>query len=228
MLWQIHMLKFVALVCVLASASALPIFSAVNSASTDTIVLVDFTGKDASTTHSWRANNDPVMGGQSYSTVTVENGVLNFTGACKIVPKLKAPGFITAVTTDKNPWRDVSSCTGLTITAKADSHYAGYRLSFGHAHPILGKIFAYGYKAHFSPSVGSFGSVSIPFTNFTDFWDDATGKPIHPCGTNWPNSKYCPNEKTKANMETMSIWAEGVEGDIHLEVKSVSAYGCSN
>jgi len=185
-----------------------------------TIVIEDF----AAPKHTWKANNDPVMGGQSFSTVAVEGGMLNFTGACKIVPSLKAPGFITAVTSDSASWADVSSCEGLTITAKAATSYAGYRVSFGHAHPILGKFFAYGYKSHFSPTVGSVGSVSVPFKNFTDFWDDATGEPIHTCES---NHKYCPDAKTLTDMKTMSIWAEGVEGDIRLEVKSISGYGCS-
>lgn len=206
-------------------ASALPLFQ--SDLRGDSIPLVSFSGTGSKVAHTWKANNDPVMGGQSYSTVVVERGILNFTGACKIVPKLKAPGFITAVTSG-GTWADVSSCSGLTIVAKAATAYKGYRISFGHAHPIFGKIFAYGYKAHFSPTVGSFGSVSIPFVNFTDFWDDATGKPIHNCGTSWPNSNYCPSTKTLADMGTMSIWAEGVEGVIHLEVKSVSGYGCSS
>ena len=42
------------------------------------VPLVDFKGDDPSTTHKWQAMNDPVMGGQSYSTVAVQNGVLNF------------------------------------------------------------------------------------------------------------------------------------------------------
>merc|ERR1711871_1875863 len=117
------------------------------------IVLVDFKGDDASTSHTWRANNDPVMGGRSTSTVTVENNVLNFTGTCAIVPSLKAPGFITAVNSDKNAWVDVSSCEGLKIKHKSDNNYAGFRLSFGHAHPVGGKFFAYGYKTHFNASL---------------------------------------------------------------------------
>jgi len=175
--------------------------------------------------HQWKAMNDPVMGGQSYSSVSTAGGALNFTGACKIVPSLKAPGFITAVTSDSAAWADVSSCEGLTITAKAATPYKGFRISFGHAHPIGGKFFASGYKANFAPSVGSFGSVSVPFTNFTDFWDDATGDAIHTCAS---NHRYCPNAKTLADMKTMSIWAEGVEGNIHLEVKSIAGYGCSS
>jgi hypothetical protein len=189
----------------------------------DEILLVDFKGSDKAVTHEWRANNDPVMGGQSYSTVKVENNILNFTGACKIVPKLKAPGFITAVNSDHNSWVDISSCEGLKIMHKSANDYAGFRVSFGHAHPKGGGFFAYGYKSHFSPSVGSFGAASIPFHNFTDFWDDGSGKPIHTCQE---NEEYCPDAKTLKDMETMSIWAEGVEGDISLEIESISGYGC--
>lgn len=47
------------------------------------ILVVDFTGKEKATTHTWRTNNDPVMGGKSYSTVSIENGLLNFTGAVR-------------------------------------------------------------------------------------------------------------------------------------------------
>lgn len=190
-----------------------------------TVTLVDFSkGADDSVTHDFKAMNDPVMGGQSYSTVAIENGLLTFTGSCKIVPSLQAPGFITAVSADSKPWVDVSSCEGVKITAKAASGYTGYRLSFGNAHPVGGKFFAYGYKSHFQPSVGSFGSVTIPFKNFTDFWDDATGEPIHTCAE---VSRYCPDAKTLADMKMMQFWAEGVEGDIDLQVKSVAGYGCA-
>ena len=204
-------------------------FSALSALGSE-IALVDFTGEDPTTTFQWRAQNDPVMGGQSYSTVTVEHGLLNFTGRCAIVPSLQAPGFITAVSgnqraSEADPtFNDVSSCEGLKINAKSVNAYGGFRVSFGHAHPIGGKFFAYGYKAHFSPTVGSYGDITVPFKNFTDFWDDATGEPIHKC-TDVP--RYCPDVKTLTNMKTMSIWAEGVEGDVQLFVKSISGYGCS-
>ena len=202
---------------------------AARASSADSILLVDFSGKDKAATFDWKANNDPVMGGQSHSTVKVENGHLNFTGTCAIVPSLKAPGFITAVAGnqfdlgDAASWKDVSGCEGLTITANSANAYAGWRLSFGHAHPIGGKFFAYGYKSHFTPSVGSMGAVSVPFSNFTDFWDDATGEPIHTCAE---TPRYCPDAKTLANMKTMSIWAEGVEGDVSILVEKIEGYGC--
>jgi hypothetical protein len=34
------------------------------------------------------------------------------------------------------------------------------------------------------------------------------------------------SKKTLSNMQTMSIWAEGVEGRVHLEVKDIAGYGC--
>ena len=134
--------------------------------------------------HSWSALNDPVMGGRSTSSVSVDDGLLNFTGHCAIVPSLKAPGFITAVTGrgffSRETFVDVSSCEGLTIEAKDyTSGYQGYRISFGTAKPPGGKFFAQGYKADLHPTVGTFGSVSIPFTNFTDFWDECAAHTPH-------------------------------------------------
>eukprot|EP00908_Phaeocystis_cordata_P005303 Transcript_15781.p2 GENE.Transcript_15781~~Transcript_15781.p2 ORF type:complete len:177 (-),score=73.90 Transcript_15781:83-613(-) len=169
------------------------------------------------------------MGGQSTSRVAVENDVLNFTGKCAIVPSLQAPGFITAVAgrgmLSFDKFVDVSSCTGLTVTAKDYAGgYKGYRISFGTAKPPGGKFFAQGFKANLHPTVGTFGSVSIPFTDFTDFWDDATGDPIHTCAE---NKELCPDQKTLENMKTMSIWAEGVKGDIHLEITDIAGYGCA-
>jgi hypothetical protein len=186
------------------------------------ILILDFKGTDKAVTHTWRANNDPVMGGQSYSTVVVQNNMLNFTGACKIVPKLKAPGFITAESSDKTAWPDVSQCEGLKIVHKSDTDYAGFRLQFGRKH-VIGTQFANGFKSQFSPSVGTVGAVQIPFKNFTDDWNDATGAPIHTCEE---DKRYCPDKKTLENLQVLAFWAEGVEGDIHLEVSSVSGYGC--
>ena len=121
---------------------------------------------------------------------------------------------------------DVSSCKGLTIVANDFSNgYSGYRISFGNGHAQHpGHNHAYGFKADFHPTVGSFGAVSIPFVNFTDYWDDATGKPVVSCEE---KREYCPDDKTLTNMKTMSIWAEGVEGHVHLEVKSIAGYDCS-
>ena len=212
-------------IAIIAAAS-----SSSDAAGSGSIPLVSF-ASDAPKTlqHPWSALNDPVMGGQSTSRVAVENNVLNFTGKCAIVPSLNAPGFITAVAGNRwfshETFVDVSSCKGLTVVAKDfTSGYRGYRISFGTAKPPGGKYFAQGYKADLHPTVGTFGAVSIPFTNFTDFWDDATGRAIHTCSE---NPKLCPDAKTLTNMKTMSIWAEGVEGHIHIEIKAIMGYDCS-
>merc|ERR1711862_757512 len=100
---------------------------------------------------------------------------------------------------------------GLKITAKTDNSdevYKGYRISFGNTHPAEGKFFAFGYKSDMKgfPADGSFGDVIVPFDEFSDYWDDATGDAIVTCHE---NKKYCPNLKTLMNMKTISIWAEG-------------------
>ena len=189
------------------------------------VVLEDF----SKPMHSYKQMNDPVMGGESTGTFKIENGVGIFDGKVVDVPKLKAPGFITFATSDgffsSKSYPDISSCKSFTITAKASNDYKGYRVSFGNAHPSGGKFFAYGYKANFQPTVGEFGTISIDFDSFTDLWDDATGNAIKTCKE---DSQYCPDEKTLKNIKTFSIWAEGVAGDVHLEIKSVGATGCSS
>merc|ERR1712137_171397 len=64
------------------------------------VSLLTFDGAD--TDHGFRALVDPVMGGQSVATATVDKdgqfGVLD--GEVKIVPSLKAPGFVTAYAQD--------------------------------------------------------------------------------------------------------------------------------
>jgi len=171
--------------------------------------------------------NDPVMGGRSTGTFVVDQntGVGVFDGQVVDVPFLHAPGFIKAATTDGAAFADVSHCSALTITAKSRNAYAGFRVSFGTAHPPEGKFYAYGYKAHFDAPVGDdFQTITIPFTRFSDYWDDATGNLVKTCQD---NSKYCPDEATLRNMKTVSIWGEGVAGEIHLEIKSIGASGCN-
>eukprot|EP00939_MAST-03C_sp_MAST-3C-sp1_P005389 g5389.t1 len=192
-----------------------------DAAPSSTIVIDSFD----SPKHTYKQKNDPVMGGRSTGTFSIQGGVGVFNGSVVDVPFLHAPGFITVQTTDSLAFADVSTCDALTITAKASSDYKGYRVSFGTAHPSGGKYHAYGYKANFAPSVGEFGQVTIPFDMFTDLWDDATGDAIKTCKE---DAQYCPDKKTLESMETLSIWAEGIAGDVHLEIKSIGASGCDD
>mmetsp|Transcript_4509 Transcript_4509/g.11383 ORF Transcript_4509/g.11383 Transcript_4509/m.11383 type:complete len:296 (+) Transcript_4509:160-1047(+) len=201
-----------------------------NEETTKTILLEDFQDP----INKWTTLNDPVMGGKSYSNVTIntEEGTARFTGNCAIVPSLQAPGFITMETGSQffdkpSKFPDVSSCSGFQIVLKTNVEYNGYRFSFGKAHANGGR-FAFGYKAPILQNehqVGEFGTVTIPFTEFSDRWDDATGDIITPCSEDDPS--FCPSKEWLQRMETMSFWGEGVEGMVDLEIKSISAIGCS-
>jgi uncharacterized surface protein with fasciclin (FAS1) repeats len=199
------------------------LFALVSAVVAEDIPLATFDGaKD--TTLTWTQQNDPVMGGQSVGTFSVQDGAGVFDGTCKIVPFLSAPGFIKAETS-KTTLPDVSSCSGLALTVKSSNDYDGFRFSFGTKRSDCGKFFATGHKANFKAPKDKFATVQIPFTDFTDCWDDGTGDAIKTCAD---DAKYCPDEGTLSNMQTMSVWAEGKEGDVHLEIKSVVATGCAN
>jgi len=176
-------------------------------------------------THTWRQVNDPVMGGRSTGTFTIKSGTGIFDGHVVDVPSLKAPGFIKVESTDRTPFPDVRSCNALALTARANNTYKGYRVSFGTKQPPVHKYFAYGFKAHFDAPMGTdFMKIEIPFIKFSDYWDDATGEQIKTCQD---NKIYCPDDETLKDMKTISIWAEGVAGYVHLEVKSIAATGCN-
>lgn len=201
---------------------AVGIYTLAVAVSASEVELENFAGTPQ---HTWTQQNDPVMGGKSTGTFTISDHVGHFQGEVVDVPFLKAPGFIKVTSTDRNAFRDISSCTGLAFTARAASAYAGYRVSFGTAHPWNGKFFASGYKAPFdAPAVGDFETVQIPFTNFSDLWDDATGNIIKTCAQ---ESKYCPDKKTLTNAKTISFWGEGVSGKVDLKIKRVYGYGCA-
>jgi len=201
--------------------------SAWNRRHQKSIVVEDFRWPD----NTWTTLNDPVMGGKSYSSVKIADGIASFTGKCAIVPSLQAPGFITmetgnSFTETAAVFPDISTCEAFSFELRTNTAYEGYRVSFGKAHPKGGR-FAYGYKAPLSletlPPVGEFGSVVVPFSSFSDKWNDATGDIEIECKD---DPSYCPSEQWLESMETMSFWGEGVEGMVDLEVKSISATGC--
>ena len=71
---------------------------------------------------------------------------------------------------------DISSCEAFQMNIKTNVKYDGYRFSFGKAH-VKGGRFAYGYKTPLllDENVGELGNVTLPFSTFSDKWDDATG-----------------------------------------------------
>merc|ERR1719361_1365703 len=203
-------------------AVAVPLSSVVSATE---IVLESF---DAAV-HTWSSQNDPVMGGKSTSTFTIADGIGTLNGTCAIFPSLSAPGFITARTSDSTKFPDVSNCQGLTLTTRSQSspaNYDGYRVSFGSDSAFLqcGKFFARGFKADFKAGEGEYETVQIPFDMFTKCWDDATGDAVKTC-KDFP--QFCPSSSRLQDLQTLSIWAEGKEADVKLDIKEVGAYGCS-
>ena len=202
----------------------------------DEIVLEDF-GRPM---NEWVTLNDPVMGGKSESSLTIANGVAHFQGQCNIVPSLQAPGFITMKTGGyMQPdaiFPDVSSCHGLKLVFRSTTaaDYTGYYVSFGTIHlPEGGHASGFKIPLQNVPTGGSdgpeggFGHVILPFSDFSAKWDEATGHILAPCGPD-ENSKYCPDDETLKDMKTMSIWGEGVEGTVDLEIQSIRAVGCAS
>jgi len=194
------------------------------------VALATFDGLDDASSRKWLQQNDPVMGGKSRGTFTVQDSIGIMNGTCAIVPSLNAPGFIKASTVDTKKFPDASNCAGLALTVRSTStpaKYPGYRVSFGSDSSFLscGKFFARGFKADFTPPEGEFGTVKVPFTMFTKCWDDATGDAIKPC-SDYP--EFCPPTSRLADLQTLSVWAEGHEADVKLEIKSIAAYDCSS
>ena len=189
------------------------------AAPTGAVVLEDF-GANAM---AWVQTNDPVMGGQSDGTFSVSGGVGVLDGTVRDVPFLGAPGFIKAQADGAFP--SVLGCDALAISARASSAYGGYRVSFGDAHGPDAGFYARGYKAGpIAFAVGdAFATVTIPFANFSDDWDDATGDIIVTCAE---DASLCPDDATLADMGQLAIWAEGVNGDVHLEIDQIWAAGC--
>lgn len=173
--------------------------------------------------HTWVQQNDPVMGGESSGTFSLENGVGVFQGSVVDVPSLSAPGFIKVQSTDRVAYPNISSCDTLYIEAQADNDYTGYRVGLGRENAPNEFFFARGHKAPFLPSVGSLGRVEIPLSEFSSYWNDATGDIVKSC-SDFP--EYCLTPQVLSNIQTASFWAEGVSGEVRLEISSFGATGC--
>jgi Complex I intermediate-associated protein 30 (CIA30) len=212
----------------------------------EVITLEDFSNPR----HEWTSMNDPVMGGQSVGHFSLDerNGLGHFVGHVVDVPFLHAPGFIKIESTatsssssenDHGDWPDISHCQGLQVLARSKSDYQGYKVSFGHDRPPHNDAFRYiyGYKANLPVPSSSSGdessaassssmmtTIQVPFDQFTDDWDPATGNAVVTCRDD-PN--YCPSANVKQNLSSIAIWAEGVAGPVDLELEKIQAYGCA-
>lgn len=186
-------------------------------------------GKDADTTvtkHIWN-----YMGGAG--DPIAKDGTFEFKGGLFKGANLKVadlPGTkekIGVGNIDGKGYPDVSSCEGIAITANSINiipvpqvsgltgaltgfedvvipEYKGYSLSIGK----VGVKLDGGYNAKFNAPLNTFGTVKIPFKDFTN------------------KKGELPDPKFLENMKSMTFFAEPGTG-FKLKVQDVSAYGCT-
>merc|ERR1719400_365451 len=230
-----HFWVVLLLIC-LAISSPVEVVSSPNFIYKDSenIPLVTFDGAEG-TTYKFHVLNDPVMGGVSTGTFEVdeENDIGIFNGTVKIVPSLQAPGFLSFEADGK--FSDASSTIsgGIALRLRTSTpEYTGFRMVFaanaispgsscrwGGQIPFTGGCFKS--KFNVPPSIDNeFVDIEVPFNSFSDHWDGATGEHTKECSE---DPKVCPTADDLGNIQKISIMAEGVAGDIHLEVLSISA-----
>jgi len=194
-------------------------------------LLVTFDGA-AGTTFKFVEMNDPVMGGESTGTWTVntEAGVGIIDGEVVNVPSLSAPGFIKSAA--DGSFKDVSADIGgaliLNVRSKTPE-YKGFRVTL--AAGTLSPAYACGggssipfsggcYKAKFSVPSNSteFQDIVIPLTEFSDHWSPATGEHTKECSY---SKSVCITSKELKAILRVEIWGEGYNGKVHLEIKSI-------
>ena len=204
----------------------------------DVTYLATFDGAKG-TGFTWRDQNDPVMGGASTSSFEVKEdtdgkyGVFN--GTCAIVGYLKAPGFA-KITTESTALNDVSAHIKGALELRVRSstpEYKGFRLGFGAKNVPKTSIFGgSSFKAGFEVNGTDWQVVSVPFSSFSYDWSGYTGAcdtkdpgifghQHHCCTSEHP--EVCPTDKFLSTMTDVEVWAEGVEGDFHIELQWVRA-----
>jgi len=181
---------------------------------------VDLATFDGKAPHNWHSENDPVMGGQSSSSVEVKDGYADYKGTTRIVPALKAPGFTIAMTEGfplLSKFPDVSAMDGLTVEVRqVGENFSGFKIAFCDSRINFYRCQVGSFKADLPvpPPSDAFQEVFIPFTKFSDKWDAATGK---------HTAENPPTAENLKSITQLQIWTEAVEGDFHLQFKSVRA-----
>lgn len=189
----------------------------------DVTQLVTFDGVKE-TTWSWRVINDPVMGGLSHSTWKIANKTAIWDGEVLVVPKLKAPGFCNALTTNLFARAaDVSAYSHLEIVVRSAVAYQGWKVSF--AADTLNTLFG-SFKADFNVTkLNEWVTITIPFNHFSNKWSSYTGEPTTPCSSAHP--EVCPSKKNLRDISTIGVWTEGAAGKFHIEILSIGATNAS-
>jgi len=181
---------------------------------------IDLATFDGKAQHRWHSENDPVMGGQSSSTLVMQSSYADYQGTTRIVPALKAPGFTIAMTEGfplLSKFPDVSTMDGLTISVRNIGNFSGYKLAFCDSHINFFRCQVGSFKADLTiPTVSNdeFQDVFIPWSKFSDKWDSATGK---------HTAENPPSASSLKSITQLQVWTEAVEGSFHLQFQYVRA-----
>lgn len=180
-----------------------------------TINLATFDGQ---ATHHWKSENDPVMGGQSDSSFKTMDGYGDYSGTCRIVPALKAPGFTIALTETPlvGKFPDISSTDGIILGLKnLDANITAFKFAFCDSHINVYRCQFQSFKADFTiePS-DDFSEVFLPWSKFSDKWSASTGK---------HTAEEPPKAASLRSVSQLQFWTEGVAGTFHLQIKYVRA-----
>lgn len=190
------------------------------------------------TTLRWDETNDPVMGGKSIGTFSVDEdnkkGIFN--GTCAIVPSLKAPGFCNVISKQSlfKKFPDVSEFLNgaLMLKVRSDTpEYKGFKVGFGAKDIPRSSVYGNpSFKAPFTVSGTDWQVVAVNFSSFSYDWSpytgrcdtkDPTGAQHHCCTSETP--EYCPTAKHLSEITNLEFWSEGSEGNFHLEIEWVGA-----
>jgi len=189
------------------------------SEAADTIDMAVFDDKKSKTDHTWKTESDPVMGGKSESTWTVsKDGYGEYSGTCRIVPALKAPGFTIALTEMPlfGSFPDVSKADGIILGVKnLDANITDFKFAFCDSRINPYRCQFESFKADFKvPVSNSFSEVFLPWSKFSDKWSAATG--AH-------TAEEPPKASSTSSITQIQIWVEGVAGTFKLQLKYVRA-----
>lgn len=198
---------------VLGTAAA-PVESASDA---DSVTLVSFDAHGASE-HKWAAVNDPVMGGQSFSTFSVDTADEKavWEGEVKIVPFLKAPGFCNAQTPglyQTSSFPDASGFEGLQMRARTNgtglTHFNAMLTTKG-AKRWNGQQGVY--NANYTLSA-EWKDIFVSWKQFACTW---RGEP----------ASWCPELGTQlAEITSLGVGTAfpGSAGPFHVEIESIKA-----
>lgn len=181
---------------------------------------VDLATFDDKAPHKWHSENDPVMGGQSDSTVQVAKSFADFKGSTRIVPALQAPGFTIALTEGFplfSRFPDASAMDGLAVSVMSlGAPYSGFKIAFCDSHVFFRCQFQSFKAALPVPAAASrgFQEVFVPWKEFSNKWNASTGR---------HTAESPPGPSSLRSITQLQLWAEGVEGDFDLRFSYIRA-----